>query len=546
MSTRKQSFVLGAVWLMASNIIVKLLGAVFKIPLRNLVGVESMAYFNSAYSFYVLFYMISTAGLPVAISRMVASANARGNSGEVKRIFKVSMAMFVAIGTVGTAAMVIFSKAFARSTGIGEDLYLSIIAIAPTLFFICITSSYRGYFQGLQNMIPTSVSQVIEAVGKLFIGLIAGYVAMKAGCSSAEVAAYVILGITIGVIANTLYLAIAKAVPLNNQLNCDLAAVPRSRGQISAELIKIAIPITISSSIMSLTNVIDTMVVVNRLVDIGIANDLAVAYYGSYTSSAVTLFNMPPTLIYPFAISAIPALSASFANKDYAKSKATVESTFRIASLIALPCALGMSALSKPIIDLLFRDEDIGFMADGGIITSNGVSGPMLSILAIAIFFMGIISVTNSILQAYGREMTTIISTCSGIVTKFITAYVFIGIPKIGVYGIPLSTALCYIVIMICNIFFMVRYTGIVPGIRKIFLKPFVASVLCAGGALGAHLLLEMTPFAGKLSTIISILVAVIIYVLAILLVKGLDREDVEMLPGGRKISSVLIKHNLI
>lgn len=544
--SRKQSFVHGAVLLMASNIVVKLLGAVFKIPLRNLVGVDAMAYFNSAYSFYVLFYMISTAGLPVAISRMVAAANARGNAGEAKRIYKVSMAMFVAIGAVGTAIMVLFSKKFAASTGIGDDLYLSIIAIAPTLFFICITSSYRGYFQGLQNMIPTSISQVIEAVGKLVIGLIAGYIAIKAGCSNAEVAAYVILGVTVGVVANTLYLGIAKAVPVNNQLNVNPDMTPRTRGQISAELIKIAIPITISSSIMSLTNVIDTLVVVNRLVDIGISTELARAYYGSYTSSAVTLFNMPPTLIYPFAISAIPALSASFANKDFAKSKATAESTFRIASLIALPCALGMSALSTPIINLLFRDEDIGFAADGSVITSNGVSGPMLSILAVAIFFIGMISVTNSILQAYGKEMTTIVSTCAGIAVKFITSYLLIGMPQVGVYGISLSTMLCYLTIMCFNVFFMVRFTGIVPGIRKIFLKPFVASVLCAAGAIGSHFLLEKTPLAGKLSTVVSILIAVVIYAVVILLIKGLDREDVAMLPGGDKISAVLIKHNLI
>lgn len=544
--SRKQSFVHGAVLLMASNIVVKLLGAVFKIPLRNLVGVDAMAYFNSAYSFYVLFYMISTAGLPVAISRMVAAANARGNAGEVKRIYKVSMAMFVAIGAVGTAIMVLFSKKFAASTGIGDDLYLSIIAIAPTLFFICITSSYRGYFQGLQNMIPTSISQVIEAVGKLVIGLIAGYIAIKAGCSNAEVAAYVILGVTVGVVANTLYLGIAKAVPVNNQLNVNPDMTPRTRGQISAELIKIAIPITVSSSIMSLTNVIDTLVVVNRLVDIGISTELARAYYGSYTSSAVTLFNMPPTLIYPFAISAIPALSASFANKDFAKSKATAESTFRIASLIALPCAFGMSALSTPIINLLFRDEDIGFAADGSVITSNGVSGPMLSILAIAIFFIGMISVTNSILQAYGKEMTTIVSTCAGIAVKFITSYILIGMPQVGVYGISLSTMLCYLTIMCFNVFFMVRFTGIVPGIRKIFLKPFVASVLCAAGAIGSHFLLEKTPLAGKLSTVVSILIAVVIYAVVILFIKGLDREDVAMLPGGDKISALLIKHNLI
>ncbi|MBQ9941212.1 MAG: polysaccharide biosynthesis protein [Clostridia bacterium] len=544
--SRKQSFVHGAVLLMASNIIVKLLGAIFKIPLRNLVGVEAMAYFNSAYSFYVLFYMISTAGLPVAISRMIAAANAKGNKPEVKRIFRVSMAMFFVVGVIGTAIMVLFSKSFAASTGIGEELYLSIVAIAPTLFFICITSSYRGYFQGLQNMIPTSVSQVIEAVGKPGIGLLAGNIAIQAGYDDAQVAAFVILGVTIGVIANTLYLAIAKVSPANNQLNDSPEAVSRSIGGISLELIKIAIPITISSSIMSLTNVIDTVVVVNRLMDIGVSSDLAKAYYGSYTSSAVTLFNMPPTLIYPFAISIIPVLSASFVNRDFARSKATVESTFRIASLISLPCAIGMSSLSKPIIDLLFRDEVIGTALDKSDITANGVSGPMLSILAVAIFFMGMISVTNSVLQAYGKEMTTIVSTCLGIVTKFISAYFLIGVPQIGVYGIPMSTALCYLVIMMSNIYFMVRYTGIVPSMKKFFVKPFIAAVLCGFGAVGVRMLLEKLLIHGKISTLISILAAVVIYTVAILMIKGLDREDVSMLPGGDKINKILIKYNLI
>lgn len=544
--SKKQSFVHGAVLLMISNIVVKLLGAILKVPLRNMIGVNAFAYFNAAYQFYVLFYMISTAGLPVAISRMVASANARGNCTEVKRIYKISMIMFVTIGAVGTAIMAIFSKAFAASTGIGQDLYLAILAIAPTLFFICITSCYRGYFQGLQNMIPTSVSQVIEAVGKLGIGLIAGYISVSAGCNGAQVAAYVILGITVGVIANTLYLAVAKAIPSNNQLNHSPNATPRPAGKISAELIKIAIPITISSSMMSLTNIIDTVVVVNRLLDIGVPSHLANAYYGSYTSSAVTLFNMPPTLIYPFAISVIPVLAASFANKDLKSARATAQSTFRITSLIALPCAFGMSALATPIINLIFKDEEIGIAANGSVITANNVSGPMLSILAIAIFFIGMISVTNSILQAYGKEITTIISTAMGIITKFITAYVFIGMPQIGVYGISLSTMLCYLVIMCFNFYFTVRYTGITPSVKKSFFKPFVAAVICSMGAIGCHWLLSKTSVSGSIATLVSILAAVIIYAVVVIAIKALDPQDINMLPGGAKINAFLEKYNLI
>ena len=149
---------LGALILMISNIAVKLIGAFLRIPLTNIIGVEGMAYYNAAYSIYVTFYTISTAGIPVAVSRMIATANSQNNHKEIKKIFKVAFWLFFVIGVVGTTVMMLFAKQFAASSKMPDSFY-AMLAIAPTIFFICLSSAYRGYFQGLQNMTPTAVSQ---------------------------------------------------------------------------------------------------------------------------------------------------------------------------------------------------------------------------------------------------------------------------------------------------------------------------------------------------------------------------------------------------
>jgi len=535
---KKQNFLEGALILMIANLLVKVFGAIFKIPLTNIIGVEAMAYFNSAYGFYVIFYMISTAGLPVAVSKMVSAAEAKGNTKEVEKIFKVSYYLFFGFGLLGTVLMVIFASTYADYVEL-EGLEWAIFAISPTLFFICLTSAFRGYFQGLKNMIPTAFSQICEATGKLIIGLVAAFYASRNGYNPHEVAAFALIGVTVGALFSTVILRIYKFVSRQDTRSCVLST--ESSKSLIKKLVIIAIPITLSATIMSLTNTVDTTFMVKRLIDSGHLKDEAVNIMGAYTSMSVPIFNLPPNLIYPFAISIIPALTSTFVSKNENGSRSIMTSTFRIATIIAAPCALGLSVFSQPVISVLYTNNKV--IGEG--LTSVGVSSSLLSILAISILFISIISVSNSILQSYGFEMKTIISTALGIVVKLILTNLLIQDEKIGMYGAPISTLACYAVIMCLNMYFVVKYTGFFPSVRKIFLKPILASaVSVASSGLLHHFVID--PRFSSKGIVISIPLCAVIYVILLFAFKGIDEEDLKLLPKGDSVIRLLKRTKLL
>lgn len=542
-----QTFMFGAVILMISNLLVKIIGAVFKIPLQHLIADDGMAYFQAAYDIYVSFYMISTAGIPVAISRMIATSNSRGNYKEVEKIFKIAYWVFFIIGALATVLMICFSKVFANVAKL-EGAEWAIIVIAPTLFFICLSSAYRGYFQGLQNMVPTGVSQVIESLGKLGIGLIAGWYAISKGYPIYTVAAFVISGVTIGVIAATVYIAIFKRMFIYAEKEAEESILEvRSTKSLLYELVVISIPISLASSIMGLTNSVDAMLVTSRLTDVWVAqggeyktaNEVATKIYGAY-SMPKTLFNMPTTLIYPFAISALPALSKYYGNGDKEKAKSLMESTFRVSAIVALPCALGMSGMAQPILSLIFRENLIT-----DTVTNIDMVAPCLMVLGLSVFFLGMISVTNSVLQAYHFQNHTIISTVLGIIMKVIATYFLTGIPGVGVVGAAIGTALCYFTIMIMNMFFIITKVKLFPGLRKTFLKPLTASVACMIPCLLVYRYMSGM-ISPKITTIVAIAVAAVVYVVILLLIKGVCIDDIRMMPKSDKIIKILRKVKLL
>ena len=399
MSAQKsQTFVFGAIILMISNILVKVIGMFFRVPLTNMIGTTGMAYYNAAYSIYVAFYMISTAGIPVAVSRMIAASNSKGNVAEVKKIFSIAYRLFFVVGLAGTVIMIVFSKKLAVFSKM-PDSYLAMIAIAPTLFFICLSSAYRGFFQGLQNMVPSAVSQVIEAIGKIGIGIVAAwYFYVIKGYELHIVAAFVIFGVTLGVVAATLYIYVIKlmynsaAEHMKTPQGC-AEMVARPTKSLLYELVITSMPIALASSIMGLTNTVDTMLIARRLTESGMLQEAATSFYGTYSSMVIPLFNMAPTLIYPFAIGVIPALSAAIANGKKNECAEHMQSAFRMAALIAIPCAIGMGTMSHGILSLLFDSELID--TGRGIVDALDIAAPALSIVSTAIFFLAVISITN-------------------------------------------------------------------------------------------------------------------------------------------------------
>ncbi len=308
----------GMLILSASTLICKVIGLLFKIPMLGLIGIEGMAYFSSAYHIYILLLTLSTAGLPVALSMMTAKSSARGDRAEVSRIWQVSLTLLLPVGALGTAALYFGAGYFARWISI-PGAEFAIKAISPTLFFICASSAARGYFQGHEIMTPTAVSQLIESLSKLALGMGFAYIAIGRGADPPHVAAAAILGLTVGVAGGAFYLGIRKSFFPRTRAYGRLyvaASAPASRRALAAEMIKIALPVTVSASVTSLAGLADTAIITSRLTGSGWAYDTALALYSGYSNLAVPLYNLPTALITPVAMSLVPALSAAIASTE--------------------------------------------------------------------------------------------------------------------------------------------------------------------------------------------------------------------------------------
>lgn len=528
-TAKKQNFLQGAAILTFGTLLVKVIGALYKIPMNRVIGNEGFGHFNVAYSIYNVLLMISSTGLPIAVSKMISEANTLGNKRQVQKVYRISLVAFLIIGVLCSGVMLIFAPQLANLMRDPDAVY-SIAALAPAVLFVCIICTYRGYFQGLQYMTSTAVSQVIEALCKLVIGLGLVYVILGMGFGVAEAAGGAILGVTIGTVVAALYLYLDYRKRHVRLTEADMAMPVKSTGETVKQLLKLAVPITIGSAGLQIFNAIDTMIIQGRLQDaIGLTAREATAMYGTY-SAAQTFYMLPSALISPLAISIIPTVTASLTLKDYRKAQSSEESAFRMTALIGLPCAAGLGVLASPI--QLFA---YGYDAE-----TLSVAGPILALLGIAVIFNCMVTVTTAILQAHGKVNVPIYTTLAGGIVNIVTDYVLIGVGSIHIYGAAIATIAYCAVIMFLNIFAMHRSMDLPPRVLRQFVKPVVATAVMAVAAYlvyeGAYNLLA----SNTLAMLCSVAVAVVVYFVMVYLLRIVTWEDCQLLPKSETIARLL------
>ncbi len=529
--SNKNTFLESAFILVLANAIVKVIGAIFKIPMTNLLGSYGMGIFNMGYQVYATLFVISTAGLPVAVSKMVSEANSLGKHKEVRSIVRITLIIFTVVGMIGSLIL-FFGSTFLVELFAGENVseqaYFSVITISPSLFFVAIASTIRGYYQGLNNMVPTGISQVIEALLKLFAGYGLAYALLLMGKSEEIAAAGALFGVTLGTVLSSVYLVIKlkregiRATSVRKNIP---SLSPRG---IILKLIKTAVPVTIGAAVISLTSLIDTALVMRRLQTIGYSADESLFLFGAYTSMPISIFNLPQTLITAISISVIPAITTAFAKNNVPQGIKTINSAMKIAVLIALPCAVGLNVLARQILNLLYsRPEEVL------------VAYPQLEILAFAVVFVALVSLTNATLQAMSHATIPVTHMLIGGIIKIVANYILVGIPEININGAPIGTTLCYFTISMLNLRALYKINGTLPAIVPTFIKPLIASLGMGASAVLTFNLISV--FLGeKIGTILAILVAMVVYVVLLVLVKAITREDAELMPKGDKIIKIL------
>ncbi|MDK2801582.1 MAG: stage sporulation protein [Clostridiales bacterium] len=531
--TYKQTFLQGALILLVANALVKIIGALFKIPLTYLIGPDGMGIYGTAYIIYTWLFVIATAGLPIAVSKMVSESIARNNRPEAHKIFNVAFYLLTVIGITGTAVLFFGAKFFANTLG-NSRAYLAIMAMSPSLLFVALMSAYRGYFQGLQNMVPTAISEVIEALGKLIIGYLLAYLWISRGKEYA--AAGAILGVSTGTFLGALalygiYQLSQKRIHDEIKGAKDHRVKVRTGREIIYELIRIAVPITIGVSVFSLTSVIDLAMIMNRLQAIGYSEVQASTLYGYYSNYAVTMFNLPPTLIIALSTSIVPAVASAFAVHNTRLAKRTTESAIRITVLFALPSAIGLSLLAEPILALVYHDTG---------------AAQLLNILGIAVLFVSLVLVTNAILQATGKPMVPVRNMLIGGIVKIITNYILVGNPQVNINGVPIGTTLCYFIIVVLNLIEVKSITKAEYKVVDFLFKPIIAVVSMGISVIFTYNKLVLMIHNNDISTLGAIMVGAIIYGLMLIAIGGIKKEDIEMMPKGKKIVKVMNKFGLL
>lgn len=584
---KQNTFFGGAAILAVGILVVKLIGMFYKIPLVNIIGEQGTADFNNAYNIYAVLLTISTAGLPVAVSKLVSEANALNRRNQVRRIFYLSLGLFLILGTISFLVMYFRADWLAGMMN-DSKAAAGIRTLSPAVVCVGCLAAFRGYSQGMRNMTPTSISQIIEALCKLVVGLALAYWLVSVGSSPDIAAAGAITGVTVGTIVALVYLFFNYMFTQRSSRRSD--DIPDSNRDILSHLLRIAIPITLSSSMVGIVTVIDSSLVQGQLqrvllenpdswalytgmVDLetlqktleawkatlsegtsvtmallttqveqelaagtmqSVAQNLHSALeavsrtlYGNY-GGALNIYNLPTSLMAAMTASVIPAVSAALAKRDHKGASQITSSALRITALLAFPMSVGLFVLGTPIIKLLFSSLN----AD--------LAGRLLSTLGMATVFVCLMLVCNSVLQAHGFVNLPVFIMILGGIIKIVTNYHVVGIPGVGIYGAPIGNILCFGLCLVLDLIVICRVLRNRPKLMSIFLKPFVASAFMGAGAWAVYGLLYRLLESNTIAVLVAILVGVVIYGVLIIALKGISRQDLALMPKGDKIARLL------
>ncbi|MBQ3484554.1 MAG: polysaccharide biosynthesis protein [Clostridia bacterium] len=517
-SGKTKSIIGGMTVLGLAGVICKLVGVLFSIPLQWMIGLEGLGVYNAVFPTYNLLLTISSAGLPVAVSRLVARSLAKDDPRSAKKVFRTALLLLTVLGCIATIIILGGSGMLAQRVKIPES-QLGFQLIAPCVALVCVLSSFRGFMQGQQNMTPTAISQLIEQVGKVGIALplahLGSVYGAKSGMSAAYGAAGALLGTTIAEAAALVYMLLLY---LRNRSRFNAlpqhAAEDETGGSVMKQLLAISIPITIGACIVPLSQWIDSAMLMDRLQAAGNAYDAAKQLYGLFTGTVIRIINIPTALALAVSMSLVPAISSAKALNDDETVRRQSDLGLRFAFLIGFPCSVGMSVLAEPIMRFFYENT----MEEAYLITG----GQLLAVSSMTIVLFTVVQATSSILQGLGKQRIPMYTLVAGVVCKVILNYVLVGIPGIGIHGAPIASLVCYTVSLVPNLYYVLKYGKVRFNLMGWLVRPGIAA---AAMGLAVWLLRLILP-SHRLLTLLEVAVGVAVYAAAALAIKAVTKED--------------------
>lgn len=529
---KKESFMQGVFALMFSQILIKILGLVYNLYLTNREGFGNAgnAIYSSGFQIYALLLTLSSVGIPNAISKLVSERIALGDNKGAHRIFKISFATFAVIGFVGS--MILFFGAHYISNFLLQipEAELTLVGLSPSIFFVSLICVIRGYFNGIESMSVTAKSQTLEQIFKSMLTIIlVEVVVIFSGTNTTIMAAGANLATTVATILSFLYLY--RYYKKYKKINADEMSLstnynPERIKSIIKKILFVSMPISLSAILSSINRNIDSMTIVRGLKNF-LTQDAAKVQYGILSGKVDTLTALPLSFNIAFATALVPAISAARAKNDMTTVTKRVSFSLMVTLLIGLPCAVGMFIFSDQILHLLYPSQP-----DGGL---------LLKVASIAIIFNLLTQTINGALQGLGKVMVPAMALAIGVAAKFIINIVLVPIPEIGVIGAAIGNIICNLIAFIIGFSVLRKSIKIEIKFSRTVIKPMIASLMMAVCSYSVYLILG-NMISGRIATVVAIFIAVIVYMLAVVILKVFTKEEIFMIPYGQKLYRILEK----
>lgn len=538
-----KTFIKGAAILGAAGVVTKILGFIFRIPLVSMISAQAMAFYNPAYYIYIFFVTLATSGIPIAVSRMVSERVTLDRYADANRVFKLSMRLMLGIGAVS------FIIVFGGADIIAEMMEnpgaaMPMRAISPCLIIIPVLAAFRGLFQGMQNMRPTAVSQIVEQLFRGTFGLVLAYILFSSAGNMFGISSKYIKGATgatfggtagaIGGLGIIFLIYMVNRDNFKSQIANGKEEGSEPNKSIYKEILIISVPITIGASIMPFINMIDAGLIITRLKSSGVSDTLAKSLYGGLTGMVNPMINFPHVITLAIATSLVPLIAGAYKEGNNELAESNIQLSGRTAMLIGMPCAVGFFVLAKPILQTLFYSQKV---------VMDEVSAAFM-IMAVAVMFLASVQTLTSILQGVGKQMLPVRNMFIGVGVKILCTWFLVPVPSLGIKGAAIGTILAYTIATVLDTMAVTKYTGVSFEWKRVLLKPGISAVSMGVIVFGSYrLLIKLIGLAAisehiqiSMATMFSILVGIIIYYILIIVTQAVDKEDIMKLPKGEKL----------
>ena len=516
-----QTFIKGAFILSIAGLVGKILSAFFRVPLGNLIGDPGMGYYQAGYPIYTLFTAIAMVGIPSTIAKLVAEKRVLGEYRSAKDLFSHTMKFMIIIGGVVSLFIFVATPLMIKVFNWLPETKYSLWGLALSPLFVCIMGVFRGYFQGMQNMGPTAISQVMENLGRVVVGLSLAFFFFPDLGKAAGGASF---GAVAGGICGTLVLSIfylKQRATIRNEIEETKTIDSKNKRMgfktATKTVLVIAVPISIGAAVISIINFLDSALVIKTLTRTGLDQEMANAYFGQL-GKVSTFINFPLAFGMALVIGLVPAISEAFAKKDKEEIQLKIELGMRFAVLLAMPASAGLAVLADPIMNFIYANAPNG--------------GNVLAAAALSIIFIMLGQAFAGILQGIGRVWQPVIGIGLAAIVKAILNLLLVATP-LKVIGAAIASIIAYGVFLVYNYWMIKKYTEFKLNISLVIIKPLISTIAMGIIAWGVYYLLSGLIGVGSFSknaliTLVSIAAGGLTYLVLIFVTGAVTKKDIQ------------------